>query len=87
MEHLRWLLLNFIEYIFYKAPQVAASVLSNSLVLFKKTGSKNTMLLKYIYTSSKFLLPAIYCLILLQSKGGKRKKHKACFMFRYTFFP
>ena len=50
MEHLRWLLLNFIEYIFYRAPRVAASVLSNSLVLFKKTGSKNTMLLKiYLY--------------------------------------
>ena len=42
--------LNFLEHIFYRAPLMAASVLSNSLVLFKKTGLMNTMLLKNIYT-------------------------------------
>ena len=66
---------------------MAASVLSNSWVLFKKTGLMNTMLLKNIYTCRKFLLSAIYCLIFLQSKDSLERKHEIiCFMFRNTFF-
>ena len=49
-EHIRWLLLNFLDHIFYRAPLVAACVFSNSLGLFKKTGLIYTMLSKkYLY--------------------------------------
>ena len=50
IDHLLVAVLNFLEHIFYRAALMAASVLSNSLVLFKKTGLMNTMLLKNIYT-------------------------------------
>ena len=75
LEPLRWLLLNFLEHIFYKAPLVAASVLSNSLVLFKKTGLINTMLLKNIHLESFFFLSHL----LFYFSPVKRREEKSYF--------
>ena len=45
------------------------------------------MLLKNIYTSRKFILSAIYCLILLQSKVGKRKTLYSTGASDRSFYP